>query len=138
MGEFLLVILIGLIGTSLIGGLALWGTVQLYNLVVRSLRDSWGVPAMPFERACQVAFVVSLIDFALHEYIQVLSRPESRDLLELLLIPVSFLSVALMVCFRLPTGFGRAVLITVCYVPVIAVIVAVLVGLVWLWRLAVQ
>jgi hypothetical protein len=136
--ESLLWILCGLTGASLIGGLLLWATVQLYNLVVSEL----AVPKMLFGKAFEVLFVVCLIAFVLHEFIQALATRQARALWELSLVPVSLLSLALVLWLRLPTSLGRAALLTFCYASlttVVAVIVVpVVIAAVLLWRIAVE
>jgi hypothetical protein len=120
--EPLLVILCGLIAACLVGGLTLWGTVHLYNVAAP---PSWSIPRMLFGQACEIAFVISLVALVLHEFIQALATRQARGVWELSLIPVVFLTTALMICFRLSTGLGRATVLALCYLPI-----AVFVGLV--------
>jgi hypothetical protein len=129
--EPLLVILCGLIVATLVGGLTLWGAVLLYNVAAP---PSWGVPRMLFGQACEVAFVVSLTALVLHEFIQALATRQARGLWELSLIPVSLLTTGLMICFRLPTTFGRAMVVALCYLPFGLILVKIGVEVVRWWE----
>jgi len=113
--EPLLVILCGLIVAALVGGLTLWGTALLYNVAAP---PSWAVPRMLFGQACEIAFVVSLTALVLHEFIQALATRQARGLWELWLIPVSLLTTGLMICFRGPATFGRAMVVALFYLPI--------------------
>ncbi len=136
MGVMLGVLAVVVAIRTVIGAFFLRAAIALHNRVV-SLHDkivgdssSDSVPEPPLKKAMGVIFATSLAQIVAGYVINVVVGGDKGGIVfePLVFIPVGFLIMAHMLSVRLPTSFGRGLLVTLCYMLVELVVVAVFVG----------
>jgi len=143
-GTMFACVIFGLILGSLIGAMLLRAAVALYNRLVGGESADGAVPSPSFRTAMGIAlstnvanfFVGIVIGIAVSEMGRADPQPAGVDwqararslqiLSQLIAMPIGFFVAAGMLCTRLPTTFGRASLVALCYVLISILIVAVL------------
>ena len=136
-GEFLLAAVIALTLAVLIGVAFLRVSIAIYNMLVGGASSPNSVPVPEFERAALITCVTAALQVVVRFMIGRMIGAgavvlgvggKKADVVTLLIsLPVSFLIMVLMLTALLPTTFGRALLVTMCYV--LLVIIAIALGL---------
>ena len=126
------------IGTA-VGAVFLRAGISLYNKLAGGPGSPTSVPEPTFGKAMGITFVTVLVNavagFAIgfvfaaaHWHRQRISRGRADSLIpQLISFPVSLLVMSAMLSAMLPTSFGRAVLVTLCYALIAVLVVGVLV-----------
>jgi hypothetical protein len=143
-GELLCALVIG--GT-LIGAVFLRAAVALYNKMAAGASSASSVPEPAFGKAMGITFVTALVPMVGFLIGFVIgggaaaagARGQGVDVVaQLISFPVGLLVMAGMLSLMLPTTFGRAILVTLCYMLVVLLgvllVVGVLVGIAVLVR----
>ena len=140
-GVLLCALVIGVAVGTLIGAVFLRAAVALYNNLAGGVSSPHSVPVPDFRKALWITFSISvvqiivglLIDGLIPEARGVVAKlfiPEARGLVaKLFFLPVSLLIMVWMLSARLPTTFGRALLVTLCDMFLVILVAAVLVGI---------
>jgi hypothetical protein len=119
------------IGT-LIGAVFLLAAIALYNKMAGGASSPGGVPEPALGKAMWITFATSVVQLVAGVVIEGYGEAAegARGLVaQLISFPVSLLIMAGMLSAKLPTTFGRAVLVTLCYMLVVLIVVGVLVGI---------
>jgi type III secretory pathway component EscS len=124
---------------TLIGAVFLRAAVALYNKLAGGASSPSNVPEPALGKAMWIIFATSLARLIVASLIGLGigarataagARGQGVDEVALLIsFPVSLLIMAEMLSARLPTTFGRAILVTLCYLLVVLLVVGVLVGI---------
>lgn len=138
-GGLLCALVIGVLVGTLIGAVCLRAAIALYNKMAGGASSPSSVPEPAFGKAMWIIFAISLAQFVLGSLIVLCTGaaatgPGAREqafngVVQLISIPVSLLIMAGLLSARLPTTFGRAFLVTLCYVLVELLVGGVLVGI---------
>ncbi len=136
-GVLLCSLAFGVAVGTLIGAVFLRAAVALYNKMAGGGRPPGGVPEPDFGKALGITFVTTLINIGVGFVIGMVTntwgaagpRGKEVDLLaQAISFPLSLLIMTAMLTAILPTTFGRALLVTLCYMLIVMVVVAVIVG----------
>jgi hypothetical protein len=117
---------------TLIGAVFLRAAVALYNSMAGGASSPSSVPKPTFGKAMWITFATSLAQMGAGILIggYGAAEPGSRGLFaQLISFPVSLLIMAGVLTAKLPTTFGRAILVTLCYMVVVLLVVGILVGI---------
>ncbi len=120
------------IGT-LIGAIILRAAVSLYNSLAGGVGSPMAVPKLSLVKAIGISFTTVLVNAVAGMIIGLVIRdaaaaaglPKSwtKGTTQLMSLPISVLVMAGMLTALLPTRFGRALLVTLCYFFIVAVII---------------
>jgi hypothetical protein len=112
---------------TLIGGLFLRAAIGLYNRMAGGVSSPGSVPVPGFGKAIGIAFltilataiVVFVAGWAVNTgFVAAGAGERGFDLLaQVISVPASLLVMAGMLTAMLPTSFGKAVLVTLCFLP---------------------
>jgi hypothetical protein len=138
-GGLLCALVIGLPVATLIGAVFLRAAVALYNKMAGGASSPSGVPEPALGKAMWISFAISLAQMVVGSLIGLLTdagptaagtRGQGADVVaQLISFAVSLLIMAGMLSARLPTTFGRAICVTLCYMLVVLLVGGVLVGI---------
>jgi hypothetical protein len=137
-GVLLCALVIGVAVQTLIGAVFLRAAVALYNKLAGGTSSPTSVPEPALGKAMWITFATSLAQFIVSSLIGLGTgagaaagaRGQGVDMVaQLISFPVSLLIMVEMLSARLPTTFGRAFLVTLCYMLVALLAVGVLVGI---------
>src|SRR5262245_50278033 len=132
LGWLLGALVIGFAVGTPIGAVILRAAVALYNKLAGGASSSSSVPAPAFGKAMWITFetsvwqlVASLLFFLLFtgDGAARARRQEVDMVAQLIFIPVSLLITVGVLSAKLPTTFGRAILVTLCEMLVVLVVV---------------
>jgi hypothetical protein len=136
-GVLLCALVIAVAVETLIGAVCLRAAVALYNKV--ALLNNWmaggtsspsSVPEPALGKAMWITFATSFARMVVASLITGYGATAAEARVALLIsFPVSLLIMAGILSERLPTTFGRATLVTLCYVLVALLVAGVLVGI---------
>jgi hypothetical protein len=140
LGGLLCGLLIGAIAIgTLIGASFLRAAIALYNRMAGGAKSPSSAPEPAFGKAMEITFVTNLVQWVGGIVIGLVigaGAPAFRvlgqgvDVVALLVsFPVSLLVMAGMLSAMLPTTFGRAFLVTLCYMLVVLLVVGVVVAI---------
>jgi hypothetical protein len=123
---------------ALIGAVFLRAAIALYNKLAGGPQSASSVPEPAFGKAIGINLVAMLIDVALGFLIRLIAGPGTMSAdpdsqgfnlgAQLISLPVSLLVTAALLSAMLPTSFGRAILVTLCEILILAVFIGVLAG----------
>jgi hypothetical protein len=132
-------LVIGVPVGTLIGAVVLRAAVAIYNNLAGGASSPDSVPVPAFGRAMWITFAIFVVQMVVGLLIIGLVtdggaaaavQGQGADVVaQLISVPVSLLIMAGMLSARLPTTFGRATLVTLCYMLVSLLVVGVLVGI---------
>jgi hypothetical protein len=139
LGGLLCGLVIALLVGTLIGAVFLRAAIALFNKMAGASGPPAGVPEPPFGRAMGITFVTSLVNWVVGFVIGLATGagaqaagPDGAKGVNLLAqaasVPAGLLVMALMLTALLPTSFGKAVLVTLLYLVIVALVVGVIVG----------
>jgi hypothetical protein len=138
-GVLLCALGIGVAVETLIEAVCLRAGVALYNKLAGGASSPGSVPEPALGKAMWITFARILAQVVVGALVGLGTGPGAtatgaRDegvdvVVPLISFSVSLLIMAGMLSARLPTTFGRAVLVTVCYLLVVLLVVGVLVGI---------
>lgn len=127
----LCVLVIAVAVGTLIGAVLLLAAIALYNKMAGGASSPGGVPEPALGKAMWITFATSVVQIVAGVVIGGYgeAREGARGLVaDLISFPISLLIMAGMLSAKLPTTFGRAVLVTLCYMLVVLIVVGVLVA----------
>jgi hypothetical protein len=127
--AFAITVVIG----AIVGAVFLRAAIALYNKMVGGAMSPSGVPEPAFGKAIGITFVTSLVNAVVSFLIglitsagaEVAGRKGVDVVAQLIAFPVSLLIMATMLSALLPTTFGRAILVTLCYMLIVLIVVGV-------------
>ena len=135
-GGLLSVLVIGVAVGTLIGAVFLRAAVGLYNNLAGGASSPSSVPEPTFGKAMWITFATSLAQLVVAGLLTGFSPVSEQwrqvpgekgvDVVALISIPVGLLVMAAVLSAKLPTTFGRAILLTLCYMLVVVLFVGVL------------
>jgi hypothetical protein len=138
-GVLLCVLVIGVAVGTLIGAVFLRAAVALYNQLAGGASSPFSVPQPTLGKAMWIILAISLAQVIVGSLIGVCTdvgptAPRARGLgvdviAELISFPVTFLITAGVLSAKLPTTFGRAIVVTLCYMLIVLLVVGVLVAI---------
>jgi hypothetical protein len=133
LGGLLCALVVGVAVGTLIGAVFLRAAVALYNKIAGGASSPSGVPEPAFGKAMWITFAIDIAQIVVGSLI-VLCTSESRGqgvdvVAQFISFPVSLLIMAAVLSAKLPTTFGRALLVTLCYMLLVLLVVGVLVGI---------
>jgi hypothetical protein len=135
-------LVIGLPGTMLIGAVFLRAAVALYNKMAGGASSPSRVPEPAFGQAMLFSFWTCVVQLAVGLIIAGVLRTgtgatapgagKNGDVVvaQLISFPVNLLIMAEMLSAILPTTFGRAILVTLCYMLTVILVTGVMVAIV--------
>jgi hypothetical protein len=137
-GLLCALVIVVAVGT-LIGAVVLRAAVALYNKLAGGASSPGSVPEPAFGKAMWITFATSLAQMVVGVLIGLVTgagetgpgaRGQGVDVVaQVFSFLVSLLLMARMLSAMLPTTFGRALLVTLCYVLVVLLVGGVLVGI---------
>ena len=144
-------LVVGVAVGTLIGAVFLRAAVALYNKMAGGASSPGSVPEPALGKAMWIIFAASLAQVVVGWLIGEITVPGAPlrrplesliaevaggvgpkgvdNVAQLFAIPVGLLIMAAVLSVKLPTTFGRAVLVTLCYLLVLVPVVGVLVGI---------
>jgi hypothetical protein len=133
-------LVIGLSIETLIGAVFLRAAVALYNKMAGGASSPGSVPEPAFGKAMWIIFATSvwqIVIAGLYIGISTGAGPVAAGaggkgvdvVAQLISLPVGLLIMAAVLSAKLPTTFGRAVLVTFCYMLMVLLVVGVLEGI---------
>jgi hypothetical protein len=139
-GGLLCALVIGLSIETLIGAVFLRAAVALYNKMAGGAFSPGSVPEPAFGKAMWIIFTASvwqIVVAGLYICISTGAGPVAAGaggkgvdgVAQLVSFPVGLLIMAAVLSEKLPTTFGRAILVTFCYTLMVLLVVGVLVGI---------
>ncbi len=129
-GVLLCALVIGVAVETLIGAVFLRAAVALYNKLAGGASSPSSVPEPTFGKAMWITFAASVAQFVVGSLISLATgggataaggRGQGVDVVAQLI--VSFLIMAGVLSARLPTTFGRAILVTLCDMLLVLLVV---------------
>jgi len=130
---------IGAAIASLIGAVFLPATCALYNKIAHGPQSPRSVPEPSMSKAMAIMFVVALINEVLAFFIALAIAAIGRAsgtyqqntalMAHLFALPISLLVMSGFLSGMLPTSFGRAFIITLLYLLIVAVVLAIVAGM---------
>jgi hypothetical protein len=137
--EFLLKMAVVVAVATLIGVVFLRAAIALYNKMAGGATSPRSVPVPEFEKAAAIVFVIAVLQMGVRFLIgrivvgkaMIAGMDEKQVGVVALLtnLPVGLLVMALVLTVMLPTTFGRAVLVTLCYMFLVIIVVGVLMAI---------
>jgi hypothetical protein len=136
-GGLLCALAIGVAVGTLIGAVCLRAAVALYNQLAGGASSPRSVPEPALGKAMWITFAIFVAQIIVGSLISLGAGPEATTaarapervvVAQLISVPVNFLIAAGILSAKLPTTFGRAILVTLCDLLVSLVVVGVLVG----------
>jgi hypothetical protein len=147
LGVLLCALVIGLAIGTLIGAVFLRAAVALHNKMAGGASSPGCVPEPAFGKAMWIIFATTLAQIVVGALLSLSTGAgpatagaggKGVDVVALISFPVGLLVMAAVLSAKLPTTFGRAVLVTLCYllvellvVGILVVIAVVLFGVLW-------
>lgn len=132
-GVLLCALAIGVAVRTLIGAVFLRAAVALYNKLAGGASSPSSVPEPAFGKAMWIIFATSLAQIVVGFVIEVAAGARGLGVplvvAQLISVAVSILISAEILSAKLQTPFGRAFLVTLCYVLVELLVVGVLVAI---------
>jgi hypothetical protein len=129
-GVLLCVLVVGVVVETLVGAVCLRAAVALYNKLAGGASSPSSVPEPALGKAMWIIFATSFARMVVASLITGYGATAAEARVTLLIsFPVSLLIMAGMLSERLPTTFGCAVLVTLCYLLVVLLVVGALVGI---------
>jgi hypothetical protein len=127
------VLVVGLLIWTLIGAILLRVAVSLYNWMARGSELFNGVPKPASAKAVGITFVINLVNAVVSFGVVAFGAgrtniPGVAVAAQLLFFPISLLIMAAMLAAMLPTTFGRAMLVALCYFLIVLLVLGVIVG----------
>ncbi len=133
---FLIAVLVG----SVIGAAFLRAGVGLYNMMAGGNKSKRAVPTPSFGKAMGIVLITWVVNMFTSFLIGLMfgfggaAAGLRREMLtlsaQLVAIPIAVLIMASMLTALLPTTFGRAILVALCYMLVVILFVAILIVLI--------
>jgi hypothetical protein len=130
-------LVIGLAIGTLIGAVFLRAAVALYNTMAGGASSPSRVPKPAFGKAMWISFAICLAQFVVGALLTAFSTggeavapgagKKGVDVVVLVSFPVSLLIMAAVLSAKLPTPFGRAILVTLCYLLIVILVVGAIV-----------
>jgi hypothetical protein len=123
-------LVVGLPVGTLIGAVLLLAAVALYNKMAGGASSCSSVPEPGIRKALWIAYETTVAQIIVSFLIGGLAGTPGQGadgVAQFISFPVSFLIMAGILSTKLPTTFGRAILVTLCYMLVGLLVVAVLV-----------
>jgi len=118
----LIAFVLGLAAAVPIGAVFLRAAVALYNNIAGGATSSSMVPEPAFGKAMVISFVWHLpglvISFVVSLVVSLVSAPAMLMILFPVNLLVNLLIMAAILSAMLPTTFGRAILVTLCYIVI--------------------
>lgn len=128
--------LIGLVAMlaigTLIGAVFLRGGIALYNKFAGGEKSESGVSEPPFGRAMWIMFITSLVQAAVSFVIGLIiggagaargaSERQAAMTAQLIAFPVGLVVMSGMLSSLLPTTFGRALMVSLCYLLIVILV----------------
>jgi hypothetical protein len=121
-------LVIGIPIGTLIGAVILRAAIALYNKMAGGASSPSGVPMPAFGKAMWISFAICFAQIVVGFLIVAVTSPratasgtgenEVNVVAELISFPVSLLIMVAILSSKLPTTFGRAILVTLCYMLV--------------------
>ena len=137
-GVLVCVLVIGAVVGTLIGAVFLCAAVALYNKLAGGASSPDSVPQPTLGKAMWIILAISLGQLIAGSLLGLCTdvgptAPRVRGLgvdgiAELISFPVSFLIIVGILSAKLPTTFGRAIVVALCYMFIVLLVVGVLVG----------
>jgi hypothetical protein len=138
LGGLLCALVVGVAVGTLIGAVFLRAAIALYKKLTGGASSPWSVPEPDLGSAMWITFAASLAQMVVGALIGAAvgsgtsspgARGQGHDLVaQLISFPVGLLVMAAVLSAKLPTTFGRAILVTLCYVLITLLVVGILVG----------
>ncbi|HEY7314406.1 MAG TPA: hypothetical protein VH643_33975 [Gemmataceae bacterium] len=132
-GVLLCALVIGLAVGTLIGAVFLRAAVALYNKLAGGASSPSSVPEPTFGKAMWITFAISLAQMVLgYSLIAAAAGAGGQGAVvvaQFISVPVSLLISAEILSAKLPTTFGRAILVTLCDMLLVLIVLGVLVGI---------
>jgi hypothetical protein len=138
-GVLLCVLAIVAVVGTLIGAVFLYAAVALYNKLAGGASSPDSVPQPTLGKAMWIILAILLAQVIVGSLLGLCmdvgpTAPRARGLgvdgiAELISFPVSFLIMVGVLSAKLPTTFGRAIVVTLCYMLIVLLVVGVLVGI---------
>jgi hypothetical protein len=137
-GVLLCALAIGLAVGTLIGAVFLRLAVALYNNLAGGASSPSSVPQPAWGKAMWISFAICvaqmvvgslLIGLGTRAEATAAGEREPFGVAQLISVSVSFLITAAILSAKLPTTFGRAILVTLCDTLVVLLVLTVLVGI---------
>ena len=138
-GLLLCALFIGLSIETLIGAVFLRAAVNLYNKMAGGASSPGSVPEPAFGKAMWIIFATSLAQLVVaglltgfspvSEQWRQVAGENGVDVVALISFPVGLLVMAAVLSAKLPTTFGRAILVTLCDLLLVLLVAGVLVGI---------
>jgi hypothetical protein len=132
-------LVIGLAIGTLIGAVFLRAAIALYNKMAGGASSPSGVPAPAFGKAMWISFATCVAQLVVGLFIGGVTgtgatAPGAGDkgvdvVTQLISLSVSLFIMAAILSGKLPTTFGRAILVTLCYLLIVILVVGVLVAI---------
>jgi len=123
----------GLVIGTLIGAVLIRASVWLYNKFTGGPESPSAVPSPDFGKACGIALATTGANFVVNLIMGMMmggaaaaggASPQGTQIVaQLVSLPVSFFVAAAMLMLLLPTTFGRAMLVALCYILVCIIVV---------------
>jgi hypothetical protein len=138
LGALLCALVIGLALETLIGAVFLRAAVALYNKMAGGASSPSSVPEPAFGKAMWIIFAISVVQMVVVGLLLGLvtgARAQAAGafgkgddvVVQLISLTVSLLIMPTILSAKLPTTFGRALLVTLCYLLVVLLVVGVFV-----------
>ena len=139
-GLLLCALAIGLALGTLIGAVLLRAAVALYNKMAGGASSPFGVPEPVFGKAMWISFDICVAQLVVGLFIVALTgtgttvvpraNEKGVDVVGLLIpVLIGLFSQVAILSAKLPTTFGRAILVALCYLLVALLVVGALVGI---------
>jgi hypothetical protein len=136
-GVLLCALVIGVAVGTLIGAVCLRAAISVYNKMAGGAASPSGVPEPALGKAMWITFAIFVAQVVVGSLLIALVSPEAmaasargRDVVaQLITIPVSLLITAGILSAKLPTTFGRAILVSLCDILVGLLVAGVLLGI---------
>jgi hypothetical protein len=131
-GGLLCALVIGVAVGTLVGAVFLRAAVALYNKMAGGASSPWSVPEPALGKAMWITFATAVAQmvagFLIGGYGAAAAGAQGL-VAQLTSFPVGLLIMAGMLSARLPTTFGRAILVTLCYMLVVLTVVGAIGGI---------
>jgi hypothetical protein len=130
--AFVLILCTVVIGGTLLGAVFLRAAIALYNMQAGGASSPTSVPEPGMGKAIGITFFTSVVQMVVGFLLDLLTSPGARlrralgqkvDLVEELLpFAVALIVMAAMLSASLPTTFGRAIVVILCYTLIVILV----------------
>lgn len=138
LGVLMCSLVIGLLIGTVIGAVFLRAAIALFNKIAGASGPPTGVPEPAFTKAMGITFVTSLVSSAVNLIFGLATGagaaaagPQAGKgvdmMAQLVSVPIGLIVMAGMLTALLPTSFGKAILVTLLYLLIAAIVVGVIV-----------